>query len=448
MKTCKVCALELEDSYLYCPDDGSNLGVAIINSPDNASNPSKSDNEIVDSTVLYCPACAAEYPLTFSSCPVHDVPLTKHHIPKLSNSAAASPATIFVGSSPTVASARIAEQKRGSELTSSVALRRPEIESSKALPHISSLPEVNEAADDAVEDEPVVEWFESDETAAGVTTPLDWGKFNEANKNDRPGFRLAAVATAIALAILGFIAVSKVISHLSRRSTAQIASKTQVTPQPAPFVATPPEAQEYQEYKEEPPPSPPKKVEEPSLGRQEESPVVRQKEQSRTETSSRTSPERTEHKAQTTQAVPRASSPAPPVSSSSANRVSNSAPPAPALPNGNTAGFDSRLVRVRSNRTSAGVRYDLTFNMQEQAGRMAQWQRVLISTQSASGVRHSEAIPFPHRLGPAGALTFTISVELNGRSEADWRGRVVCTTLGWDRQGGPLQASFGANVTP
>lgn len=86
--------------------------------------------------------------------------------------------------------------------------------------------------------------------------------------------------------------------------------------------------------------------------------------------------------------------------------------------------------------------------MQEQAGRMAQWQRVLISTQSASGVRHSEAIPFPHRLGPAGALTFTISVELNGRSEADWRGRVVCTTLGWDRQGGPLQASFGANVTP
>jgi hypothetical protein len=99
-------------------------------------------------------------------------------------------------------------------------------------------------------------------------------------------------------------------------------------------------------------------------------------------------------------------------------------------------------------KTAAGVRYDLTFNMQEQAGRSAQWQRVLVSTRSTSGTSHSEAIPFSHRLGAAGALTFTISVELTGRSEADWRGRIVCTTLGWDNKGAPLQASFGANVTP
>jgi hypothetical protein len=118
------------------------------------------------------------------------------------------------------------------------------------------------------------------------------------------------------------------------------------------------------------------------------------------------------------------------------------------LPNVNAGGFDARLIRVRSSRTSAGVRYDLTFSMQEQTGRMAQWQRVLISTHSASGNRHSEAVPFSHKLGPSGALTFTISVDFAGRSEADWRGRVVCTTLGWDRQGAPLQASFGANVTP
>jgi hypothetical protein len=444
MKTCNVCALELEDSYLYCPDDGSNLGVAIINSSDNASNPSKSDKDIGESTVLYCPACAAEYPLTFSSCPVHHVQLTKHHIPKLSNSSAGSPEASFVGSAHTVASARISEHNRGSELTS-VALQRPQIESSKALPHISSLPEVAKAAEDAVEDEPVVEWIESEAPAAGVTTPLDWATRHETNKNDRPGFRLAAVATAIALGILGFIAVSRVISYLSRRSTptAQIASKTQVTPQPAPFVATPPEAQEY---KEELPPSPPKKEEE-SSPRQDQPSKGRQKEQAQTETNPQASSERNAHKAQPAQTVPRTQSPAPPVSSS-ANRVPSPPPQSPALPSGNSGGFDARLIRVRSNKTAAGVRYDLTFNMQEQAGRMAQWQRVLISTQSASGIRHAEAIPFPHRLGPAGALTFTISVELNGRSEADWRGRVVCTTLGWDRQGAPLQASFGANVTP
>jgi len=120
----------------------------------------------------------------------------------------------------------------------------------------------------------------------------------------------------------------------------------------------------------------------------------------------------------------------------------------PALPRGDSGGFDARLVRVRSRKTPEGVRYDLTFNMLERAGRAAQWQRVLISTRSASGASHSEAIPFSHRLGAAGALTFTISVELTGRSEADWQGRIVCTTLGWDNNGGPLQASFGANVTP
>jgi hypothetical protein len=118
------------------------------------------------------------------------------------------------------------------------------------------------------------------------------------------------------------------------------------------------------------------------------------------------------------------------------------------LPRGDAGGFDARLIRVRSMKTAAGVRYDLTFNMQEQAGRSAQWQRVLISTRSTSGASHSEAIPFSHRLGAAGALTFTISVELTGRSQADWRGRIVCTTLGWDNKGAPLQASFGANVTP
>jgi len=120
----------------------------------------------------------------------------------------------------------------------------------------------------------------------------------------------------------------------------------------------------------------------------------------------------------------------------------------PALPRGNSGGFDARLIRVRSRKTAAGFRYDLTFNMQEQAGRAAQWQRVLISTRSASGMNHSEAIPFSHRLGAAGALTFTISVELTGRSESDWQGRIVCTTLGWDNNGAPLQASFGATVTP
>jgi len=86
--------------------------------------------------------------------------------------------------------------------------------------------------------------------------------------------------------------------------------------------------------------------------------------------------------------------------------------------------------------------------MQEQAGRTAQWQRVLVTTRSESGFNRSGAIPFAHRLGATGALTFTISVELPGHSEADWRGRIVCTALGWDSKGDPLQAKFGANLAP
>jgi hypothetical protein len=122
--------------------------------------------------------------------------------------------------------------------------------------------------------------------------------------------------------------------------------------------------------------------------------------------------------------------------------------PVPVLPRANSGAFDSRLVRARGSKTSAGYRYDLTFNMQEQGGHSAQWQRVLITTRSASGASRTQAIPFVHRLGATGALTFTISVELTGRSEADWRGRINCTTLGWDNAGAPLQASFVANVSP
>lgn|SRR5215813_2589785 len=457
MKTCPVCALELEDTYLYCPDDGSNLGAMSINSGSMSTNSSdgtvsgkSGDKEVADSTVLYCPACAAEYPLTFSSCPVHHVLLTKHPIPKLSESVVEfAEASTSNGSHTIVASSRIDEPpKRGKDLTSSIVLQRPAIESSRESLHRLSATKASETHENSIDDEPVVEWAESEAPPASITTPLDyWETRNEAQSivSDRPGFRLAAVVTAIALGILGFIAVSKVISQLTRRSgsTGQIVSKTGVAPQPPPFVATPREAQEYQEP---PSPEPQKKVDEPAAVKPKvEGPaVVTQREHARPEATPNMPPERNAQRqnTQTVQRPPAVTSPVSPAPT----RASNAQPPT--LPSGNAAGFDARLIRIRSSRTTAGVRYDLTFNMQEQGGRMAQWQRVLISTHAASGNRHSEAIPFSHRLGPAGALTFTISVELNGRSEADWRGQIVCTTLGWDRQGAPLQARFGANVAP
>src|SRR5215813_2974832 len=467
MKTCPVCALELEDTYLYCPDDGSNLGSMSINFGSGSSNSSDKktsspgqEDEGPGSTVLYCPACAAEYPLTFSSCPVHHVPLTKHPIPKLSDSVAGFAEAAYTAGSHTAVATRIEEQpKRGKDLTSIVVLQRPEIDSSKEAPHSSSTFEVSESPESSISDKPAVEWTESDASPAGVTNPLDyWETLTEPHQvaPDRPGFRVVAVGTAIVLGILGILAVSKLVSQRARRSTStQIVSKANGAPQSAPFVATPREAQEYKEGP--PPPQPQNKVEEPPVAKQkadeppiakqkvEEPSIAKQKEQARAQVGSDASSDRNAHKpssAQPVQRPPATATTVPPPTT----RASNAPPPA--LPHGNAGGFDARLIRIRSSRTSSGFRYDLTFNMQEQAGRMAQWQRVLISTHSASGIRHAEAVSCSHLLGPAGALTFTISVELNGRSEADWRGQVLCTTLGWDKQGAPLQASFGANVTP
>jgi hypothetical protein len=240
----------------------------------------------------------------------------------------------------------------------------------------------------------------------------------------------------IALIVLGVVAMYAVISNLSRRpssSAVQIASTK--PPEPPPFVPTPQEAQNYKE-EEAAVPLPSTSVAPPT-----ERLVERGRSERPALATSQNAPKTTVVQPPT-KAPTAPSSPAP----VTPTRISN--PSMPALPRGDSGGFDARLVRVRSRQTPGGFRYDLTFNMQEQAGRAAQWQRVLISTRSASGVSHSEAVPFSHRLGAAGALTFTISVELTGRSEADWQGRIVCTTLGWDNKGAPVQSSFGANVTP
>jgi len=277
--------------------------------------------------------------------------------------------------------------------------------------------------------------FASDNTAFGYEGPV-----TETHEQgfERPAFRVAAIATIIALVVFGLVATYTFVSRTPRRSSSppvQVASKIEAAPQPLSFVPTP---QEAQDYKEEAPV--------PSVSTPPEPQREQQAERARNESPLSSPTDRGTRKTTVGQPLPKPQEKTPSPPPVTTTRVSN--PPVPALPRGNSGGFDARLIRVRSRKTAAGFRYDLTFNMQEQAGRSAQWQRVLINTRSASGLNHSEAIPFSHRLGATGALTFTISVELTGRSESDWQGRIVCTTLGWDNNGAPLQASFGANVTP
>lgn len=440
MKTCPVCALDLDDAYLFCPDDGSIL--ATLPNRSTGSEPANNlepKDGVAGAAVLYCPACAAEYPLTFSACPVHGVQLIRRQMPRLSNNLSdlrQHDSAVNAQALATGPQLQRDQSKLNRRLTT-LDLKRPEVECPRA-------PAVALSLDDELEHDvasaPLHTAAAAPVSAGGGATFDYRGPATDAHERvfERRGFRVAAIAIAFALGVFGLAAIYTIASNLSRRSSssaAQIASNTQAAPQPSPFVATPQEAQNYRE-EEAPVPS----------ASTPESRAERPAERARSESASPSPTEHAVRKPTVAQPLPKPPVPTPQTAPATATRVSN--PPLPALPRGESGGFDSRLIRVRSRKTTAGFRYDLTFNMQEQAGRSAEWQRVLISTRSASGMSHSEAIPFSHRLGAAGALTFTISVELTGRSEADWQGRIVCTTLGWDNKGAPLRASFGANVTP
>ena len=370
MKTCPACATEVEDSYSFCPEDGSSLG-SLADAPamKGPTAGCEQDNEVNGAVVLHCPTCAAEYPLTFTHCPVHYVRLTKDIITKKT--------------------------------------------------------EVDPSADieDAVSRPASVRLLEAPEA---LSEPQQSGL-------ERPAFRRAAIATVVGLALVGVVGLYAFISHLSRRPArvAQVATHSEA--EPVPFIETPLAAQNYAEEQ-------PSHSSQMAWDRSEEQasriPPATQKTERGASSSAR-------HETSKTTVVQ-----APPRTPAAPKKATASSPFPPDLPRAASPGFDSRLVSLQGRRTPLGYRYDLTFNMQERAGHWAQWQRVLITTKSASGVSRSEAIPFAHRLGATGALTFTISVEMSGRSETDWRGRVACTTLGWDQNGAPLQAGFGASVSP
>jgi hypothetical protein len=450
MKTCPICAIDLDDAYLFCPEDGSSLGSVPPEppTPESGNSPELND-ETAGSVVLYCPACAAEYPLTFLTCPVHGLTLTKHGIPRLANGG--SQPDGFSPSAPATVLRFDRDQPRITKRLTTLDLRRPEIERRHELekrpeiekPTIVAASESIDIADDPNEnDENAVyspaQPSHTDTRVGGITAfdvqePLSDSR---ARSTERPGFRVAAIATVIALVVFGLVATYSLVSNLSRKSrssSAQIAVN-QSSSQPVVVVPTPIEARDYKE--EAPAPTSPVPLDQPPA-----QPVERTRNENPASGLTRDVVSRTP-----VSQVERRAPVMTPASSIPGARVSTA--PMPALPRGDAGGFDARLIRVRSMKTQTGFRYDLTFNMQEQAGRAANWQRVLVSTRSLSGASHSQAIPFSHRLGATGALTFTISVELAGRSESDWQGRVVCTTLGWDNKGTPLQASFGANVTP
>ncbi|MCI0490759.1 MAG: hypothetical protein L0229_29545 [Blastocatellia bacterium] len=387
------------------------------------------NNRVDESILLYCPACAGEYPLTFQICPAHGLPLTKRKLG-------------VIAIAPSNAGIQIAE--RGGEQPSESELIETIIASDEAMP-ITQEETIGQPSLPPIQT--VVRSEESfEESAASIRRPTRQGELfgyelayleepgsDGAQSAERPGFRIAAIALVIALGIFAIVALYTIFSAGARRPSSDLndADKEAAMLEPSPFIPTPQEARDYVE-------------EEPGTAEPENTAPDKPTPEARPQ---RPSPQSTQGSG--------AAAPDPHRQTPQADPQPRPAPRRPVIdvsapvPSQATDGrVYARLVRSRARKTPAGYRYDLTFNIQERAGRSMRWDRLNISSVSATGTRRDQTLPFPHYLGSSGMLTFTVSVEMAGNSEADWRGRIVCTGVGADNSGTPLRASFGATVAP
>ncbi|HKP85691.1 MAG TPA: hypothetical protein VJZ26_06330 [Blastocatellia bacterium] len=451
MKKCPVCGLDLDESYLFCPEDGSALAGPQAAQPEHAVAQEMAE-EKAGSVVLYCPACAAEYPLTFSSCPVHAVPLTKHKIPTFVSpprKPVAAESVPPVAQPPTARDEIIESEKQSQEAAPSPSpeneTAQPSMQPSIARPRRRFRFRAKEKAsaytliglaEPPVSTEREAEQFDdsSDDKELDVA-PVE-------SVRDQRSFRNAAYAVAVFLLAFGLLGLTSLYRSLAKRpvpSASRTANQSSPAADQPVAVYTPQAALDYKEEKPEP--------EKQEIEPQVEAPRAdRESPRGAVNAVPVAQSKRSDRPEQEPVLTSRQPPPAPAPTPVSVTR------PAPAselvLPRGTFGQVDARLVNVRSRKTQNGVRYDLTFNMQDQAGQPTQWERLAIQTRSASGVSRSQMMPFYHRLGAAGTLTFTVSVEMQGRAQPDWQGRIICTSIGTDPTGRSHRASFGANVSP
>lgn len=448
MRTCPVCGLDVEDSYLFCPDDGSRLveaqqggePAATDMPPDAQATTVQAGTPHRDLVVMYCGECAAEYPMTFVECPVHHSVLISYKIQPPPPALETTPVSDPVLDQPYIeVQTDHADQRPSASVPSrAIAQPAPDPETSAVAgeePWRAPIPSAPPASAG-----PMSESRSWSPAILGVEHRTENYAFGEPpeSRSDNPAFRVAAASLVVALVLFCIVAVYVFFSGGTRRQTAARAPQsiptTPLEEQP-PLIPTPAEALDYRDQQALAPAS--------AVSVDSAHP-----DQTRKPVAERTAlpaaPARTPPAVRPTPVLMHGASKAPVKPAMTGASITRE-PPLARVEQGRV---DARLIRIRSMRTASGVRYDLTFDLQDESGRHAQWERLQISTRSASGISHVQAIPFVHRLGARGALTFTVSVEMRGRSEADWQGRIMCTTMGSDDDGKPLRASFGTTVTP
>ena len=443
MKTCPACGLHVEDDYIYCWEDGTRLsGVETRVLPQRSTAPMTPEehatpflftSEAADEhRVLSCPVCSGEFPLTFSACPVHDLPLTSKRVSRV---------RALAGASPTI------EEPVAQVLVSDEApLPREPIETIELdFSHETQRQEESEANPITISRDSGragVLWAEVKDraralreriTGSGYASIFGLAASYESQRRPAPppGMRLAARATAIALSLFALGALYLFYRQVTRKPTrsapaaAVKSGSGQVAQAESPVIATPPEARDY---REEPAPA----AQEPADPAQ---PNQAQKQ---------TNPYRVSNDA----VAPRIGASPPDRSTAPTQPATQPSGMAETVPSTTSGRFNAQLVRVRSYKAPSGYSYTLTFTLFEHTGRPIKWERLSIVTRSASGATHTDMVPFQHWLAGSGALTFTLNVDMAGPSEDDWRGRISCMSVGADETGRPLRASFGTNVAP
>jgi hypothetical protein len=286
-----------------------------------------------------------------------------------------------------------------------------------------------------------------------LETPLTEFEFAELpglsdDSPHRPSFSIAAAVTAGALLVAATIAVIAVFSILHRRGPArapEAAPPPAAANQPEVFVPTPVAALDYAAATGDRATAPAVDITSAitgTVGRPENDPTGKRVEE----------PGRTDRNPIAGRPVERDSATATPgrVAAPPPRVPETDSSPAvrPAPGRLNWDSVSSHLVQSRSVRTPRGLHYELTFNLQDQTGRQSYLKGLTIQTRSRSGATRTQAIPFSHRLGANGSLTFTVGVDMPGSGAADWGGHMSLLVTGTDGTGNPVQSRFGVPLAP
>ena len=387
MKTCSSCGSDLDDAFSFCPEDGAVLFESHA-APE--SEVAEAASSKPSTLMMCCSACAAEYPPNFEVCPLDHAPLV----------------------------ARTGQ---------------PHISQSK-----DDEPSIPAALSDGARSEPPQSETDPDSETAnppGEKAPIQFTLSYSDEATRDPSFSIAAALTAASLIIVSLVGLVLITSSLRQRrpdpAPISIADST-MSAKPQVYIATPEVALNYAEPEARPSddstsPGKPRDatVEKPLGVRPAVSPAPRS--------------------AGTPVTLPPVTSP--PVRQP--RTVSDAVQIQPHASDGLTwSAFRSHLVGSNATRTSSGLHYDLTFSLEDQTGKAQFLRSLTILTRSSSGASKSQTLPFRHRIGPTGILTFTIGVDMPGRSTVDWGGHVSMVLAGSDSVGLPFETRFAAPLRP